>query len=349
MGRVEATGAAVATVVALIVVLSVSGVIVCPDGSTAVPARSGASETVVEHQRETQTSSPNEMRVDAVYTPTGSAAASETARLSGQVTDENGDPIFDATVAVDGGTRQTTTASDGYYDLEIEPGTNEIVISADNHQPKTVTVNVSSGGWQRLDVTLSFKPTSVVGTVTGANGTPIENATVAVVDTATETVTDNNGTYQLDVDPGTNMLEASADGYENWRTVVSVPEHETVEQNFTLAVPEGDEANETVGNESDGDETNESDGGGTNESDDRSDHEPRNETDESPTEPSPTNESDTESPNESRSRSESNGATAEPPSLREQLHQLLLLSCLFLAVLVTTTVAGLYWNRTYEP
>lgn len=342
MGRSEATGTGVATVVVLVAVLLFAGVIVGLDGSTAGPARSDAPETVAEHRSGVETASPNEMRVDAgSATAAGAAAAPKTARLSGQVIDENGDPVFNATVAVKGGTRRTTTASDGYYDLEIKPGTNEIVIAADDYQRETTTVNVSADDWKRLDVTLSFKPTRIVGTFTADNGTPLENATVTVVDTSLETGTDRNGSYELDVGSGTHMLEASADGYDSWRTVVSVPEYRTVEQNFTLALSGGD-TDETDKNESDDGEANESD---------ESNRTPGNETNESVTETAPKNESDTGSPNESESdpKSESNVASSDPPSLRVQLHQLLVFACLFLTVLVTATVAGLYWNRTYEP
>lgn len=263
----------------------------------------------------------------------------ETNRFSGRVIDESGDPVFNATVAVNGSSRKTTTASDGHYKMGIEAGTKEIVISADDYQRETATLNVSSGEWTSLDVTLSFRPTRVVGTVTATNGTALENATVTVVGTGNETRTDHNGTYELDLDAGTHVLEASADGHDDWQTVVSIPEHRTVEQNFTLTASGGDEGDETDG-------TNESDDGSeTNESDDESNREPGNETDES----APGNESGAASSDETESRSESNVATSDSLSIREQVHYLLLLACLFLAVLVTTTVAGLYWNRTYDP
>lgn len=341
MGRSEATGTGVAAVVTFVVVLSFAGVIVGLDGSGTVPARSDA---VVEPGSETQIATTDTTAAGAVRSvPVGSAGPWDSAGISGRVTDEDGEPIFNATVAVNGTSRKTTTAADGYYDLDLPEGTHEIVIVADGYQAKRATVSVSSNERVNLDPTLTVKPTRVVGTVTGENETPLENATVTVVDTSTETVTDADGSYVLEIDAGTYVLEASADGYDDWQTAVSVSAHQTVERNFTLTVPGSDENDETDG-------SNESDAGSEpNESDDESNHPPGNESNESPTETAPGNESTAASSDGTEPQSESDPAASDPLSIREQLHYLLLLACLFLAVLVTTTVAGLYWNRTYEP
>ncbi|MDS0477801.1 carboxypeptidase regulatory-like domain-containing protein [Natrinema sp. 1APR25-10V2] len=73
-----------------------------------------------------------------------SADDENTGRLSGRVTDEEGNPIMDATVAVNGTERKTTPASDGYYNLKLPEGTHEIVVSADGFHRETATVNVTS-------------------------------------------------------------------------------------------------------------------------------------------------------------------------------------------------------------
>lgn len=343
MGRSDATDAGIATVVAVVVALSVAGVVVGPDGAAVVPARSDA-DTIVEHRSGTAIAGTATTAVDAVRSvPAGSVGPWDSAGISGRVTDEDGDPVFNATVAVNGSSRKTTTAADGYYDLELPEGSHQIVILADDYRRETATVNVSSDERVNLHVTLTVKPTRIVGTVTGANETPLENATVTVVDTTTEAATDTDGTYLLAVDAGTYVLEASADGYDDWRTAVSVPEYRTVEQNFTLAVSGGDENDDSDG-------TNESDAGSEpDESDDESNRAPGNESDESPTGTAPGNETGPVSSDGTESRSESNVAASDPLSIREQLHYLLFLACLFLTVLVTTAVAGLYWNRTYEP
>ncbi|WP_247003617.1 S8 family serine peptidase [Halosolutus gelatinilyticus] len=93
------------------------------------------------------------------------------------------------------------------------------------------------------------------GTVTAADGTPIDDATVDV-DGAGSTVTDDDGQYSLVAPAGEYTVTADAFGYEAESATVTVEEEETTVQNFDLAdaldvelvndQPEGVEGGDTV-------------------------------------------------------------------------------------------------------
>ncbi|WP_175480091.1 carboxypeptidase regulatory-like domain-containing protein [Natrinema salaciae] len=268
---------------------------------------------------------PSEIRtVTAAETPTEighaaavrSAAGENTGRLSGRVTDEAGNPIMDATITVNGTGGKTTPSSDGYYRLKLPEGTYEVTISADGFQRETATVTVTSSDWARLDVTLSVPTTAVFGTVRNETGTPIENATVAIRSVGAETVTRSDGAYELVVPRERHTLEVSAAGYDSQRVVIETENRRSLERNVTLALEIDEEANGTT-NESVTNETPDSDTANETVAEDESG-------------------ADSEQP-----------AAGKSPFLYRPL-DLLLFASLFLAVLVTATLVGLYRDRSYR-
>lgn len=74
----------------------------------------------------------------------------------------------------------------------------------------------------------------VEGEVADTDGETLQNATVDVTDEIAHTTTDDDGNYQLPLEPDTYTLEASAFGYESTTETVTVTDGETVEQEFTL-------------------------------------------------------------------------------------------------------------------
>lgn len=97
----------------------------------------------------------------------------------------------------------------------------------------------------KLDLDVTEVPDAGVGTVEGQveteDGEQISDAAVETVDDGPSTVTDENGSYELEnVATGTHELEVDADGYEPVLAEVTVDQGEVTAQNFTLASEDGD-------------------------------------------------------------------------------------------------------------
>ncbi|ELY36641.1 carboxypeptidase-like regulatory domain-containing protein [Natronorubrum tibetense] len=163
------------------------------------------------------------------------AIDSDTARLSGTVTVEDGETIFAADVTVNGSSQTERTNADGFYSLELEAGEYEVTVDADGHEPKTWTESLSNGSWTRTDVTLTAEPTELEGTVTNPDDEPVEGATGRVADTDREATTGENGSYAFEIDPGSYSLETSADGYNTRRSSVTVRESQVTTRDVQLS------------------------------------------------------------------------------------------------------------------
>ncbi|QSW84759.1 carboxypeptidase regulatory-like domain-containing protein [Natrinema longum] len=153
--------------------------------------------------------------------------------VAGTITDAAGEPIVNATVTAEG--LETTTADDGSYELELEPGNHTVTISAEGYQNVSEVVTVEADETNTVDVTLEkLEPTvgTLAGTVTDADGEAIANATVTVGDEQTTTADD--GSYALELEEGDYTLEITADGYENATANVTVEADSTVTVDISL-------------------------------------------------------------------------------------------------------------------
>ncbi|WP_226005885.1 carboxypeptidase regulatory-like domain-containing protein [Natrinema salinisoli] len=160
--------------------------------------------------------------------------------VEGTVTDADGEPIADATVAA--GDQQTATDENGTYSLDLEPGEYTLAVSADGYEDASENVTVEAAATTTADVTLEAEPTdgTLEGTVTDADGEPITGATVTVGDQ--ETTTDETGSYALDLEAGEYTLTVSAEGYEDASedVTIEVDETTTVDVTLTETAPEPD-------------------------------------------------------------------------------------------------------------
>ncbi|PCR90931.1 carboxypeptidase regulatory-like domain-containing protein [Natrinema ejinorense] len=153
--------------------------------------------------------------------------------VAGTITDAAGEPVANATVTAEG--QETTTADDGSYELELEPGNHTVTISAEGYQNVSEVVTVEADETNTVDVTLEeLEPTvgTIDGTVTDADGEPIANATVTVGDEQTTTADD--GSYTLELESGEYELTVSAAGYENATANVTVEADSTVTVDVSL-------------------------------------------------------------------------------------------------------------------
>ncbi len=73
------------------------------------------------------------------------------------------------------------------------------------------------------------------GTVTSTDGTPLRSASVAIVGTARDVRTDEQGRYELSVPPGTHTVRARLIGYEAAGRQVTIAAGATVTVDFQLA------------------------------------------------------------------------------------------------------------------
>jgi uncharacterized membrane protein len=133
-----------------------------------------------------------------------------TGTVTGVVESTEGDPVEGATVAL--GDRQTTTGSDGAYELESTVGTQELSVERFGFADTTASVSVDTDETTTADVALEPVDTgTVAGVVESAAGNPVEGVTVSVG--ARETTTGADGSYELGVETGTRELTVAADGF----------------------------------------------------------------------------------------------------------------------------------------
>ena len=154
--------------------------------------------------------------------------------LEGHVTDaETGDPIEDADVTIDDGTRPIsgTTDSDGYYKISCEEGDFHITITHGDYETHEGDVTVEEGPNQ-YDAQLEpdggggGEDTYLEGHVTDADtGDPIEGAKVKItVDSGefTGTTTDSDGYYKISCDEAEYEIEITHDDHETHEGTVTV-------------------------------------------------------------------------------------------------------------------------------
>lgn len=269
----------------------------------------------------------------------------ETTRLSGTVTDEDGETIFGATVTVNGSDREARTNADGFYSLELEEGAYEVTVEADGYEPKTWNESLSAGRWTRTDVTLTDAPTELEGTVTNPDDDPVANATVHVVDTDLETTTDGDGRYAFELEPGRYSLETSAEGYNTRVSGVTVAENRVTTRDVQLSDgsrSDGERGEDEGDDEPDdpddsGDESNDEDGG-----DDVSDAGPDTADDDSTSVDADEVDTATDATDDSRDDD------SPPPTNREQVLTVLFFAGTFLGAMIAAASVGLYRNRSRQ-
>ena len=162
-----------------------------------------------------------------------------TGRVSGVVTDVNGDELGAVTVAVTGGvepltTMTLTTGDVGAYVLTglATPGRYTLTFSLDGYSPVTVGVDLSNGGSaDDVDAMLLRSTSSIAGTIT-ADGDPLAGATIQVTNgkdvLSTLSADDPAGGYRFDALPaGRYTLTISSDGYQSRTILVTVGRGET--------------------------------------------------------------------------------------------------------------------------
>lgn len=140
-----------------------------------------------------------------------------------------------ATVELVGTARRVTTDAAGEYTIPLEPGTHRLRFTSFGYAPVEREVTVARNETTRADVEMQPGTVgSIAGTVTAATGIeatsgeatvaePVGGATVTLLGTTAQTVTDGTGRYRLPlVEPGSYELEVMAGGHVRTRIPVTV-------------------------------------------------------------------------------------------------------------------------------
>jgi len=181
-------------------------------------------------------------------------SAQEYGSFSGEITDEVGDPIANGYVEFygengddnedyDDWTRTTETDENGEYHLEDVPvGTWDITADIWLYKPETVNdVEIyEDQETEDIDFELESWKGDIVGTVTDIDDNPIEDALVTIYegeDEVANNTTDEDGNYEIELEPSTYDVTASHEDYKNHEKEdikVNISETTTVDFNLVL-------------------------------------------------------------------------------------------------------------------
>jgi len=147
---------------------------------------------------------------------TAHAQTAKAREVSGIITDVDGTPVANATVAVSGGGATATTAADGSFKLSVPPTSLALEVSADGFTGRQVHL-LAAGTPLSLQVTLSrpvvaapppVETRMIGGVVSDVAHAPIAGATVRVHGTTIQTLTAADGSFTL---PGVAVAEVVLD------------------------------------------------------------------------------------------------------------------------------------------
>ena len=156
--------------------------------------------------------------------------------IDGYVTDsETGEAIVGASITANG--YSATTDVTGYYEIELPPGTYDVTAYASGYSTETKTsIVVESGLTTPLDFALTPIPEIgwIEGYVTDAEtALPIEGATVTANGVFVTTGAD--GSYSIEIAPGTYTITAEMSGYySDTQTGIVVEAGEITTLDFAL-------------------------------------------------------------------------------------------------------------------
>ena len=159
--------------------------------------------------------------------------------ISGVVTDQDGEPIDEATVELyddsDNLVDDTTTNNDGEYDFSsVDAGTYTVKATKDGYEEDTITVTVTAGNpdQDNKDLELNLLTWEIEGDLKDEEtGDGIGGATVEVYDEEGDLVgsdtTSGSGHWSVDdLLPGTYTVRIEADGYKTYEDEVTITDED---------------------------------------------------------------------------------------------------------------------------
>jgi len=158
--------------------------------------------------------------------------------IKGRVVNETGAPLEGVTVSV--GDNQTTTSEEGFYEIQVHPGTYTVAVTAEGYIPAESTVEVPLVGTTvYANFTLQALPEEgwghLVVTVKNSSGAPLEGAMVTLLGTDNSAVTDEDGVARFNYLPLVNYtVRVEKEGYIFATLAVSLIPNGTFYLNVTL-------------------------------------------------------------------------------------------------------------------
>ncbi|MBT7310963.1 S8 family serine peptidase, partial [bacterium] len=156
--------------------------------------------------------------------------------VEGIVTNSStGAPIEGVLVQENGGQRSATTDDSGNYSIMFPAETVTLDFSGFGFFDNSATVTIPEDGTVVANVTMSPAPTAVIsGHVYDFEGTPVNNASVAILDTPIPTTTTNSsGFYSIEAPTGTSYtIFARANGMGGDQHVINLTGDITVDFNL---------------------------------------------------------------------------------------------------------------------
>ena len=181
--------------------------------------------------------------VDAMAALASDATAS--GQIHGTVTDADGSPIADADIALvhdQHDLASVETDENGTYSFAAPTGSHRLTADSPAHEPANTSVAVTPNDDIELNVSLSLETAEVAGVVTDDASNPLSDAQVILStdgDQHTNTTTDENGAYALEVPAETYTVTVEKPGYEESSEPISLdPGGQTV-HNATLEALDG--------------------------------------------------------------------------------------------------------------
>ncbi|MBY0090740.1 carboxypeptidase regulatory-like domain-containing protein [Priestia aryabhattai] len=202
----------------------------------------------------------NTVTVSGIDNFTGSQLASVTAfndvtvaaaaSITGKVTSgQTGLPLSGSTVELRNQSNvlitTTTTNTEGNYSFtQLAAGTYNLNFIATNFITATSTTTIAAGQTQVINIILQPQPGNVTGTVLSQDGTPVNGATIRLIDqfnsVATTVTTNAQGQYTISsVTPGQYSLTSSASNFQSQSRGVTITSAQTTVSNFNLAASPG--------------------------------------------------------------------------------------------------------------
>ena len=169
----------------------------------------------------------------------------DAAVITGTVSDQNGNTVSGATISAWDSNfenfQQTTTDSQGNYELEAANGTYTIEASKSGYALTRKTgIQAVEGQTTTQDIDFQSAAT-VTGTVTDSQGNPLASAKVVVHDSGYQTYqstqTNAQGQYTIQVPEGNYTIRAEKTGYAREQTQVSLSASQTTTKDFALGTP----------------------------------------------------------------------------------------------------------------
>ena len=147
------------------------------------------------------------------------AAVTDLHTLTVEVQDQDGEPLADATVSVDG--EQVTTDADGIATVELEDGEYTVTAEKDGYEEASTDVTIDG---EDESVSLTLEAVADLHTLTvevqDQDGEPLADATVSV--DGEQVTTDADGIATVELEDGEYTVTAEKDGYEEASTDVTI-------------------------------------------------------------------------------------------------------------------------------